>query len=256
MTNKKETLKFIMIWVKLIIPVIFVFTIPVIKVSAADSLIGQENEIVKLTNEIRKQNGVSPLIIDERLNNSALQKAQDMVDKGYFGHLSPDGLRMHYWINNNGYEYTLAGENLAKGFSSVDKLVEAWENSFSHYVNLVEPKFKHIGIGIVEGEYNGKNTVFVVQHFGVEQITSKDITGFADFASPMIQFMPKIESVAGITEPIEQVEVKLTDENSAISNNDLFVLLALISLAGAGYIVDYISSNRLSQKIYFNTRLR
>ncbi|MBU1082860.1 CAP domain-containing protein [Patescibacteria group bacterium] len=140
-------------------------------------LIGQEEAIVNLTNQLRSRTGVNALTIDNRLMISAKNKALDMATRNYFDHVNPDGHRMVYWMADAGYKHSLAGENLAKGFTSVDRLMSAWTNSFSHYVNLVEPKFKNIGVGIAEGMYKGQTTVFVVQHFGAEQGSTAKIAG-------------------------------------------------------------------------------
>ena len=159
---------------------------------ASSSLIGQETTIISRVNSVRAEAGLQALTIDSRLTQSAQAKATDMASMGYFAHGSPEGYRMGHWINGAGYTYSLAGENLAKGFTSIDRLMNAWVASPSHYQNLIEPKFVNIGIGIAEGVYQDQPTVFVVQHFGVEA------TGFIKDTAPIVAVVaPAIESVAG-----------------------------------------------------------
>jgi len=135
---------------------------------AANPLIGQEQNIINQTNAIRAGYDLAPLTVDSRLMQSAQNKALDMARFEYFSHVSLNGEKMAFWINGADYVYTLAGENLAKGFDSVDRLMQAWAASSTHYQNLVEPKFENIGVGIAEGMLDGKETVFIVQHFGVQ----------------------------------------------------------------------------------------
>lgn len=162
----------------------------------ASPLSGQESAIISRTNAIRAEAGLPALSVDSRLMQSAAAKAADMATRNYFDHVNPDGYRMAYWINNAGYSYSLAGENLAKGFSSIDRLINAWVASATHYKNLVESKFTNIGVGMAEGMYNGQETLFIVQHFGATPTTlTKQADPLTSLATPLIA--PLVESVAG-----------------------------------------------------------
>lgn len=166
----------------------------------ANDLVGQEANIINRTNQVRAEVGLPALKADERLMRSAAAKAADMATRGYFGHATPEGNRMSYWIVPQGYVYSLAGENIAKGYHSLDRLMNAWINSPTHYENLIEPKFIDIGVGMAEGWYENQDTLFVVQHFGVEATqTAKDIGNMTAVVAPLI------EQVAGTTEEIPEV---------------------------------------------------
>ncbi|MFA5270577.1 MAG: CAP domain-containing protein [Patescibacteria group bacterium] len=161
----------------------------------ANDLIGQEAAIISRTNQVRAGVGLPALTTDSRLMRSAAAKASDMATKGYFAHADASGNRMNYWITPQGYVYSLAGENIAKGYSNIDRLMNAWINSPTHYKNLVEPKFTDIGIGMASGWYEDRETLFIVQHFGVEATqTAKDISKMTAVVAPLI------EQVAGISE--------------------------------------------------------
>jgi len=132
----------------------------------ASELIGGEARIIQLTNQIRTVRGIPVLSQNAFLDQSAQAKANDMVTNGYFGHDDKHGNRMAYWIKSTGYDYLRAGENLAKGFSSVEVVMQAWTNSPTHYANLVNDNYSETGIGIATGIIDGKTTILVVQHFG------------------------------------------------------------------------------------------
>jgi len=161
----------------------------------ANDLVGQEAAIINRTNQVRAEVGLPALSTDNRLMRSAAAKAADMATRGYFGHADSTGNRMNYWITSQGYIYSLAGENIAKGYHLLSRLMNAWIASPTHYENLIEPKFTDIGVGMAEGWYENQDTLFVVQHFGVEATqTAKDIGSITAVVAPLI------EQVAGTTE--------------------------------------------------------
>ncbi|MFH2014039.1 MAG: CAP domain-containing protein [Patescibacteria group bacterium] len=124
------------------------------------------SELVKLTNTERASLGLNPLEINERLVQAAEKKALDMLNKGYFDHISPSGVNPWFWLSKTGYGYVAAGENLARDFTDSYYLHEAWMNSSTHRSNILSNKYDEIGIAVVEGQLNGKKTILAVQFFG------------------------------------------------------------------------------------------
>ena len=123
-------------------------------------------EVVRLTNEKRQQNGLPPLQLNEALSRAALAKGTDMINKGYWAHVSPDGIEPWKFFLDVGYKYRYAGENLARDFSDPNSAVEAWMASASHRENMLSPKYKDIGVAVVEGKLDGVETTIIVQFFG------------------------------------------------------------------------------------------
>lgn len=134
--------------------------------------------VVDITNQERQAVGLGDLKINEALRKAAQAKAQDMAEKSYFAHNSPDGKNPWYWIDQTGYTYKSAGENLAVNFDYSKDVVDAWMNSPTHRANIVKAKYQEIGIGIAEGFYQGRPTVFVVQMFA----TPKEEMGFGNIS--------------------------------------------------------------------------
>lgn len=122
--------------------------------------------LTSLTNEERLENNASPLIENDLLKKAAELKAQDMANSGYFAHTSPDGKTPWYWLDQVGYRYSMAGENLAVNFFESRDVAEAWMDSPTHRANIVKKNYTEIGIGVASGKYQGRNTVFVAQFFG------------------------------------------------------------------------------------------
>lgn len=126
------------------------------------------SEVIRLTNEKRAQAGLPPLTANATLSSAAQAKGADMLAKGYWAHVAPDGTQPWAFFINFGYQYRYAGENLARDFSSASSAVDAWMNSPSHRENMLNPHYKDVGIGVVEGNLAGADTTIIVQFFGAK----------------------------------------------------------------------------------------
>lgn len=122
--------------------------------------------LVDLANEDRAEQGFGQLTINDKLVLAAQMKANDMAEKSYFAHTSPEGITPWHWFEESEYKYIYAGENLAVNFNRSEDVEEAWMNSPLHRANILNSRYKEIGIATSEGVYKGKNTTFVVQMFG------------------------------------------------------------------------------------------
>lgn len=120
------------------------------------------------TNAVRSSEHLSGLMLDATLSTIAQAKAEDMIQRGYFSHASPEGVPPWHWLDDAGYSYSYAGENLAEHFSESGDVVRAWVQSPEHYENLVKPEFTHVGFGVASGIQNGKETTIVVQFFAAK----------------------------------------------------------------------------------------
>ncbi|MCC2630754.1 MAG: YkwD protein, partial [Candidatus Paceibacter sp.] len=124
-------------------------------------------EIIKLTNMERTKLGVSGLSRNVLLDQAATAKLQDMFDRQYFDHVSPDGKGPGFLATQAGYTYVVVGENLAMGTFDTDAaLVEAWMKSQGHRENILNARFTEIGVAVGHGTYNGERIWIAVQEFG------------------------------------------------------------------------------------------
>jgi len=128
--------------------------------------------IVERTNVERGTETLQALSRNTLLDQAATLKAQDMAEKGYFAHYSPEGVSPWFWFEQAGYNYLHAGENLAVRFTDSREVVDAWMNSPTHRANIMNGSYTEIGIGTARGEYKGSPTVFVVQLFGTPRAMS------------------------------------------------------------------------------------
>ena len=113
-----------------------------------------EQEVIRLVNEIRRQNGLSALTANWELSRIARYKSQDMVDNRYFSHTSPTYGTPFQMIRSFGLSYRSAGENIAYGQRTPQAVVNAWMNSSGHRANILSSSYTQIGVGYVaNGHY-------------------------------------------------------------------------------------------------------
>ncbi len=122
--------------------------------------------LVDLTNQNRVVAQLPVLKTNLLLTEAAQLKAEDMAKRGYFSHQSPEGASPWTWLEQVGYRYNYAGENLAVNFFDSQDVSRAWMNSPTHQANIIRPNFTEIGIGVAPGRFQGRDSVYVVQFFG------------------------------------------------------------------------------------------
>ncbi len=125
--------------------------------------------LLTLHNTTRQEHNLAPLKLNSKLSLSALNKAKAMLETNCWDHYCPEGKSPWDFFDDAGYNYIYAGENLAEGFTSNEKLFNAWMNSKTHRENILREDFEEIGIAIVYGDFQGiKNNALVVVHFGTQ----------------------------------------------------------------------------------------
>lgn len=128
--------------------------------------------LIDFTNRTREGVGLSPLIRNDLLQESSHLKAEEMSSLHYFAHESPDGGGPWKFFKQAHYPFVYAGENLALNFNTSKQVHEGWLASKKHKDNIVDNKFKEIGISVLPAQYEGRSILFVVQHFGLPKDTS------------------------------------------------------------------------------------
>lgn len=139
-----------------------------IKTSSVSAAAFSHSELIQFANVERQKLGLNPLQEDNKLARAAQAKAQDMFKKQYWDHFGPNGESPWQFIKSNNYNYTHAGENLARNFFASKDVHTAWMNSPTHKSNIINPTFQDIGIAVLEGRFDGNESVLVVQMFGTK----------------------------------------------------------------------------------------
>lgn len=220
------------------------------------------DEVVTETNAQRASAGLPPLSYNEKLADAARRKAANMFSENYWAHNSPSGKSPWVWFQQAGYSYVNAGENLAKDFGSTSRLMSAWMASPTHKENIVNPKYKEIGVAVVPGTLQGQDTVLVVQLFGAPQggtVTKATTTTTAPKAAPVTVAEVKgteaeialstptpLPSIAPATSPIAKDMPKVNTFNLARTLNLVTTMLFILALVLDLFLAE---SQRLSRRV-------
>ena len=183
-------------------------------------------ELLADTNTERVKDSLPSLKINDELSKAAFLKAQDMFANNYWAHTSPTGVTPWKWLGDSGYNYDVAGENLAKNYPTSQATVDAWMNSETHRANILNGKYQDIGFAVVDGMIDGRNTTLVVAYYGAPA-TVAAVEGASDATN---------DAQVVYAAPIEQgIGNPLTYFGSAIQSMSPATLggLTLLTLVGA-----------------------
>jgi len=113
--------------------------------------------ILKLVNEYRQLDGLVPLELNELMSDLARRRSNQL---SLMNPVSLSGEDKGFGLSHFGFDEaaekifselgaSIVGENLAMGYNdSAASLVDAWMGSPEHRANIMNPKFKRIGIGL------------------------------------------------------------------------------------------------------------
>ena len=115
-----------------------------------------EDQVLTLVNQKRAAGAscggvykppTTAVVLDTRLRCAARKHSMDMGANNFFSHTGSNGSTFAQRITNAGYTYTAAGENIAAGQATPTAVVDGWMKSTGHCNNIMNPDFKHLGVG-------------------------------------------------------------------------------------------------------------
>jgi len=114
-------------------------------------------EVLDLVNQERTDQGLGTLTWDDDLTTVAYLHSVDMDvrdfwDNGY-PHVDPDGNGLVDRLDAAGITYSLAGENIAIGYTTPEAVMDGWMNSPGHKANILNAGFTQLGIGLHVGDW-------------------------------------------------------------------------------------------------------
>ena len=104
-------------------------------------------QVLSIVNSERAKYGLDALTYDAHLSSAADIRAVEI--KTLFSHTRPDGRSCFTALDEVGYSYRKAGENIAYGQRSAEEVMNAWMNSDGHRANILGD-YDYIGIGVYE----------------------------------------------------------------------------------------------------------
>jgi len=100
-------------------------------------------------NAYRIRNGLTPVVLNEKLSSASLVHAEDLAKHGIISHTGSDGSGHGDRVQRQGYYFSIAAENVATGQKSWDKVFKAWQDSPGHNENLLRDDVTEFGIALV-----------------------------------------------------------------------------------------------------------
>lgn len=88
----------------------------------------------------------TPVKWSNELEQAAIAHCQDMFENNFFSHKSSNRSNLSDRIERVGYKWSICGENIGNGYTSEEQVVAGWLSSPGHCVNIMNPKFKEMGV--------------------------------------------------------------------------------------------------------------
>ncbi|OGM36907.1 hypothetical protein A3E41_05035 [Candidatus Woesebacteria bacterium RIFCSPHIGHO2_12_FULL_38_9] len=128
-----------------------------LNIEKRDLAVDKETEMAMfaLVNEERSKAGSRQLTIFTGAVPVAENYAEDMWERQYFSHYSPEGDDVGDRLEKAGIDYHTVGENLALA-PTLSIAHKGLMNSEGHRRNILDPQFKKVAIGIVDNGVYGK----------------------------------------------------------------------------------------------------
>lgn len=117
--------------------------------------------LFELVNVERLRAGREALVLDPALIIAAERHARDIIARGYFGHLDPDGVTPARRARLAGVEFGVLGENLA-GNTSIADAHRMLMASPAHRGNILNSRYSRVGIAVITG---GPYGLMIVEMF-------------------------------------------------------------------------------------------
>lgn len=88
----------------------------------------------------------NPVVWNDLLKDAAQKHSDDMKENNFFSHTGSDGSNPGERIYDAGYNWSIWGENIAKGYTSEEDVINGWITSEGHCKNIMNPSFEEMGV--------------------------------------------------------------------------------------------------------------
>lgn len=130
-----------------------------------DANMAIREEIVRLTNEVRKENGVAALPVDDAMMNAAQMAAEEYAKTGSFW--SGHNPKMELEMRKAAGVFYGGGSNLTGFYADsafvAQDAVDNWVNSPGHFSAMIDSTLNNMGIGVAQ---TSNKTWVCIQFFG------------------------------------------------------------------------------------------
>lgn len=106
------------------------------------------SECVTAANAARRAAGAGPLQLEMRVAAAAAGHSAYQAQTQTMSHRGSGGSNAGIRLTAAGYTWTTWGENVAAGQADCETVLSGWLGSTTHRANILNPAFRHIGIGM------------------------------------------------------------------------------------------------------------
>jgi uncharacterized protein YkwD len=130
------------------------------------------DKLYALINGYRREHKLPTLAAHRALEQSAALKLLDMQHNQYWTHIDKEGRESWYLLEQVGYHFEKAGENLSFGYTTEWSIFTEWQKSPEHNAQMLKPEYEHMGLAADCHTYAqaSKKTCIVVLHFGKQKL--------------------------------------------------------------------------------------
>jgi uncharacterized protein YkwD len=126
----------------------------------SSNLVAVRSATLCLINAQRTSHGLKALLSNTQLRRAAQSYSRNMVSESFFDHVSPAGSTLMSRVRRGtaylaGARSYALGENIAFGtgyLATPAETVHAWMESAGHRANILNRRFRHIGVGVALGD--------------------------------------------------------------------------------------------------------
>jgi uncharacterized protein YkwD len=131
----------------------------------------EEWRLLTLHNDARENHGLKPFCVHPALQEAARAHSKDMILRDYFSHnTNGEGEDACTRIRHFGYRWSYCGENI--GYNTTPEVMfRSWMRNSLHHRNIVDGRFREIGIGACPGDYIDSKTTMYTVDFGTRRQT-------------------------------------------------------------------------------------
>ncbi|KUF93962.1 SCP extracellular protein [Phytophthora nicotianae] len=128
----------------------------------------ETSEMLASINSYRAQYGLAALTIDARLVAAAYVHSKDQAAQCTMAHEGSDGSDPWDRMEDQGYEWTVAAENVAAGQTSVEAVMTSWWNSAGHRANILKDDVTNVGFALASNSACSEYATYWTQDFGAQ----------------------------------------------------------------------------------------
>lgn len=126
-----------------------------------------ESLVYEQINDARAERDLNTMASDDALAAVARNHSQDMAERKYFNHTTPNGVEPEMRVERAGIECESVSENIVRLPRNnheeplAEDAVGAWLDSPGHLMNIVDPDWTRTGVGL----FTTEDTVYITQLF-------------------------------------------------------------------------------------------